>query len=106
MTLRDDGRNVAEQAVDLAAEQVGHRLRCAPIGHGLELHPGGRLEQLEPEMGDGAESGDADGDRARAVRFARAASSRAEFTCIDAFTTSMVELNTAMPTGAKSLIGS
>ena len=37
---------------------------------------------------------------------ASAASSRAELTGIDAFTTSMVELNTAMPTGAKSLIGS
>ena len=34
---------------------------------------------------------------------ASAASSRAELTCMAAFTTSMVELNTAMPTGAKSL---
>ena len=38
--------------------------------------------------------------------FAKAASSRAELIFVAAFTTSMVELNTAMPTGAKSLTGS
>ena len=37
---------------------------------------------------------------------ANATSSRAESIFIEAFTTSMVELNTAMPTGAKSLTGS
>jgi hypothetical protein len=37
---------------------------------------------------------------------ASAASSRAVATFIAAFTTSIVELNTAMPTGAKSLTGS
>ena len=104
LDLGDDGRNVPEQAVDLAGEEIGHRLGRAPIGHGLELDAGGRLEELKPEVGDGAEPmmlmvmapGSA----------ASAASSRAELTGIDAFTTSMVELNTAMPTGAKSLIGS
>ena len=37
---------------------------------------------------------------------ASAASSGAELTFIAAFTTSMVELNAAMPTGAKSFSGS
>ena len=37
---------------------------------------------------------------------ANATSSRAESIFIEAFTTSMVELNTAIPTGAKSLTGS
>ena len=50
LDLRDDGRDVAEQAVHLAAEQIGHRLRRATIGHCLEFDAGGRLEQLEPEM--------------------------------------------------------
>ena len=79
--LRHDGRHVAEQAVELAAEQIGHGLRRAAIGHRLELDAGGGLIELKPEMGDGAEPGDADGDGA-GPSLASAASSRAELTFI------------------------
>ncbi len=76
LDLGDDGRDVAEQTVELPAEQVGHRLRCAAIGHRLELDAGRGLVELEPEMRDGADTGDADGDGAGPFR-ARARRARA-----------------------------
>src|SRR5262245_27450290 len=54
LNLRHDGRIVPEQAVELPAYEIAHRLRRSAIGHGLELHARGRLEEFEPEVGDGA----------------------------------------------------
>ena len=89
--MRDDGRAITEQAVELAADEIGHSGCGTAIRNAQEIDAGGRLEQLEPEMGNRAETGDRDRDLTRHTAGPGSASPRAKSTGNAAFTTSMVE---------------
>jgi hypothetical protein len=65
--LSDHGRPVPEQAIELAAEEVGHGGRSTAVGHLQKPYPSCRLKKFEPKMGDRAEAGDRNGDPARVL---------------------------------------
>jgi len=48
--VREDGRHVVEDHLDLAAEQIGDRGRCAAIGHVLHLGARHRHEHFTRQM--------------------------------------------------------